>query len=106
MIVVTDHALVRYLERRYGMDFSAWRKEITDLCETAAHTGAESFSVDNVKFMFARNGGSDISVTTVLERTMGGSRTKGQKNQQWHADPQRRIDHHDARQARRRRQNG
>lgn len=31
-IAITDHALLRWLERAYGMDFTAQRQELADLC--------------------------------------------------------------------------
>lgn len=35
-ISITDHALLRWLERAYGMDFTAQRQELADLCEPYA----------------------------------------------------------------------
>ena len=49
---VSDHAVLRYLERKYNLDTDAIRKEIlTPQALAAIKRGATSFSEDNIKFL-------------------------------------------------------
>lgn len=53
-IEVTDHALVRYLEKRF--DLEQFRKEIlTDINIQAIKAGADSISVNSQKFVIKNN---------------------------------------------------
>ena len=54
-VEVTDHAVVRWLERAKGIDVAALRREIADLCEPAMLLGAVSVRVSGVKFQLAGN---------------------------------------------------
>ena len=61
---VTDHALLRYLERRYGVDVAALREQIRLRVRPAAKMGARGVSIDGVYFVI-RNG----RVVTTLRRS-------------------------------------
>lgn len=49
---VSDHAVIRYLERKYGFDFEDVREEIlTPKMIDAINSGANAFKVNNAKFI-------------------------------------------------------
>lgn len=60
--IISDHAVVRYMERKYGADFDIVRQEMycPDL-QTAIAQGARSFTRDGVKFILY-----DKKVVTVV----------------------------------------
>lgn len=62
---VSDHALLRWLERRYGFDVAAERRKIEALCDTAIRAGAKVVKVEGVQFVI-KNG----RVITTLEGGM------------------------------------
>ena len=50
-VIVSDHAVVRYLERRYGFDFEGVRMEIaTPALRAAAEAGASGWKVEGGTF--------------------------------------------------------
>lgn len=49
---VTDHALVRYLERAKGFDMEAVRDHIASLCAQPMAAGANCVRAEGVKFEF------------------------------------------------------
>lgn len=63
---VTDHAVLRYLERGHGIDVAAARAHIAQLCANGARYGAHAVAVEDVKFILV--GGT--VVTTVKRRTV------------------------------------
>lgn len=63
-INVTDHAVLRYLERVMGFDIDGVRKHIADTCAPAMRSGAGCLSAEGVKFQFANS-----SVTTITPAT-------------------------------------
>lgn len=64
---VTDHAVLRYLERHGGFDIEALRRSIEERLKPFAMTGAERASVDGMVFVF-RSDPEGIAVVTVLQR--------------------------------------
>ncbi len=58
---VSDHALIRYLERVHGVNLDPIRKEISDKVEGPAECGARRVVVDGATFEIR-----DKTVTTVL----------------------------------------
>lgn len=50
-ITVTDHALVRYLERALGLDFSTARWAIEHAVREAADAGASSVRIGGLTYM-------------------------------------------------------
>lgn len=60
-MTVTDHALLRYLERVIGFDFSLYRDALARRAEVASVDGAASISLDGHVFVI-----EDGRVITVL----------------------------------------
>jgi len=59
---VSDHALIRYLERKYGFDFDQYRNEIlTPITMQAIEAGATSIKVENISFKVVNN-----TITTAI----------------------------------------
>lgn len=65
---VTDHAIVRYLERVGGFNIEGLRRQIADRLQTAADAGAHAVRVDDHLFMLGSDG-TGPAVITVLEKT-------------------------------------
>ncbi len=63
---VTDHAILRYLERAHGLDVEAVRRHIASRCATGAELRATTVIVERVKFVLADRGG-ELTVVTVLK---------------------------------------
>lgn len=64
---VTDHAVLRYLERHGGLDIEALRRSIAERLKPVALTGAERATVDGMVFVF-RADPEGRAVVTVLNR--------------------------------------
>jgi hypothetical protein len=62
---VTDHALLRYLERARGIDIELIRSHIALICGPAANAGAINYRLDDVTYVFKRG-----HVVTVLGHGM------------------------------------
>lgn len=59
--IMTDHALLRYIERVYGVDVEKIRDDaVTDMVKAAIAAGANVINIDGVKFLI-KNG---VIVTT------------------------------------------
>ena len=63
---VTDHAVLRYLERAHGLDVEAVRRHIAGLCATGAELRAATVVVERVKFVLAE-APAETTVVTVLK---------------------------------------
>jgi hypothetical protein len=66
---VSDHAIVRYLERVGGFDIDGLRAQIAARLQAAADAGASSIRVDDHLFIL----GDDLTgpvVVTVLEKSV------------------------------------
>jgi hypothetical protein len=50
LIHVTDHAVLRYLERAKGLDVDAVRRHIAEVCTGPAAAGALCVKTEGVKF--------------------------------------------------------
>jgi len=70
-MTITDHALLHYLERVVGFDFSGFRDTLSRRAELAATGGASSFDLDGHVFVVERG-----RVVTVLPE---GGRPKRQR---------------------------
>lgn len=66
---VTDHALLRYLERARGIDVELIREHIALICAPAANAGAVNLRRDGVQYIFAQG-----AVVTVLGKRQKPSR--------------------------------
>ncbi len=62
--VVTDHALVRYLERVVGIDLTGYRREIETATAHAIEVGASGLIHDGFRYVIAEG-----RVITVESRT-------------------------------------
>ncbi|SON55794.1 hypothetical protein HDIA_2253 [Hartmannibacter diazotrophicus] len=58
--IVTDHAVVRYLERVHGLDVAAVREHIAGRAATAVELGAIAVQIEGVRMHLA-----DVTVVTV-----------------------------------------
>tara|TARA_R100000365_G_C2716638_1_gene50363 strand:+ start:207 stop:461 length:255 start_codon:yes stop_codon:yes gene_type:complete len=54
--IVTDHAVLRYLERVYGVDVRGLRLRIERVTAEARIQGANAVISDGVKYRFSRSG--------------------------------------------------
>lgn len=67
---VTDHALIRYLERVGGFQMEALRRDIAHRLQPYADTGACSVVIDGHVYMIGRADPRGPSVVTVLPVSM------------------------------------
>ena len=51
--LVSDHALVRWLERAYGWDMEGLRRELEEIVSDAVSAGATQLRKDGCVFVFA-----------------------------------------------------
>ncbi|WP_048646584.1 hypothetical protein [Nitratireductor soli] len=63
---VTDHAVLRYLERAHGLDVEAVRRHLAGRVAAGARLGAAAVTIENVKLVLRRNG-VEVSVVTALK---------------------------------------
>lgn len=59
---VTDHALIRWIERVKDINLDPWRMEIASLCAEALAVGATSLVTDEATFVF-----DEGKIVTILE---------------------------------------
>lgn len=62
---VTDHALLRYLERACGINVELIRDHVALICAPTANAGAKNYHRGDVVYVYR-----DGSVVTVLSREM------------------------------------
>jgi hypothetical protein len=67
---VSDHALVRYVERVYGIDLETVRKAIEDAALPAASVKAASYINDGWKYVLSYPCPGVATVVTVAEKNM------------------------------------
>jgi hypothetical protein len=65
---VTDHAVLRYLERRHGLDVEALRRHLAGLTVNAVRLGAVAVTIENIKLVLAetRDAAGSTSVVTAI----------------------------------------
>jgi hypothetical protein len=68
---VSDHAVLRYLERVQGFNIEAVRTHIGVICRSACRAGAASLKTEGVEFQFAKG-----TVVTVTPKTRGPTKTR------------------------------
>ncbi len=81
---VTDHALLRYLERAKGIDIDAIRDELGHVVDKAIEMGAGAAVVDGVKYILRER--SVITVALAQEPPLRGRamrRRDRRKPQDW-----------------------
>lgn len=74
LVRITDHALIRYLERGLGIDCEQMRRELGARVDAAYRAGACGVVIDGNSFRIATDAIGPV-VTTVLDGTMGTPRT-------------------------------
>lgn len=62
---VSDHAIIRYLERTKGFDFEPIREHIRKAAQLVLDVGARNITIDGVSFVFNE---FDLVVTTIDPR--------------------------------------
>lgn len=78
--VVSDHAIVRYLERVEGFDIAELRLTIARRVDYAASLGASAVVVEGFRYVFAADpGGAPIVVTVEPQGTETPIRRSGRK---------------------------
>ncbi|CAK7257530.1 MULTISPECIES: hypothetical protein [unclassified Shinella] len=65
---VSDHAILRYLERAHGLDVEAVRRHIASRCATGAELRATTVIVERVKFVLAEREAGTVVVTVLKAR--------------------------------------
>lgn len=78
-VIVSDHAILRYLERVGGFDIPRLRREISERVQSAADIGAGAVVIDGHSFLIDRGEFGPVVVTVLpvgrLPRNlMGGGR--------------------------------
>lgn len=73
---VTDHALVRFLERAGGFEIEKLRRAIEKKIYRSAPEGATGIKVDGVNFVIVSDGDERV-VTTVMEADVVNHGQKG-----------------------------
>jgi len=61
---ITDHVLLRYMERMLGVDVADFRRRLHDKLKPAAEAGAAQIEMGGMVFKFAY-GPNDATVTTM-----------------------------------------
>lgn len=69
-ITISDHALLRYLERIIGLDMEAYRERLAQEIAGAAAVGAKSYTVQGTTFILAATLNGGVCVATVLTEKM------------------------------------
>lgn len=66
-LTITDHCLVRYLERAMGLNMDMVREHIRTICATPAAFGAVAVRSEGLKFVIKDN--SVVTVTRDISRS-------------------------------------
>jgi hypothetical protein len=74
-IRVSDHAVIRYLERGLDIDVDALRAHIAGLAQNAAELGATGLKLDRIRVVIEPdgreiNGADRVVIPTILNRNM------------------------------------
>lgn len=75
---VSDHAVLRYLERAHGLDIDAVRRHLAGLALPAAEVGAIALQVETVKLVF-EVGARGTTVVTALPRAVLAPHRQGER---------------------------
>ncbi len=65
-IRVTDHAVLRYLERAHGLDVKAVRRHLAGRVANGARLGAVAVTIENVKLVLRRRA-REVALTTAMK---------------------------------------
>ncbi|WP_151720199.1 hypothetical protein [Gemmobacter serpentinus] len=66
-VVITDHAVLRYLERVGGFQIEALRAALAARLQPGAATGAGAVVIDGYAYVIARRDDEAPAVTTVIK---------------------------------------
>lgn len=75
-ITVTDHGLLRYIERAYGVDLEKVRDEIADKVKAAVGVGAASLSQQGLTFILDYTSGVAWVKTVVPNQSAAAARLR------------------------------
>lgn len=67
-VVVSDHAILRFIERVYGLDLEPVRQKIAEKAQRAADAGAASIIIDGFKYTIEHNSPQVAIVSTVIRK--------------------------------------
>lgn len=79
-LIVSDHAVLRYLDRIGGFDIESLRHQISTRLQPHADHGAQGVVLDGHSFLIDQNGDRGPIVTTVLPVTRSPRNLMGGKN--------------------------
>ncbi len=68
-VIVSDHAILRYLERLGGFNIEGLRQQISERLQAAADAGAEGVVIDGHSFLISKNEAGAPVVVTVIKKT-------------------------------------
>ncbi|MFZ1680958.1 MAG: hypothetical protein WAT70_08040 [Rhizobiaceae bacterium] len=74
-LTISDHAVLRYLERAFGVDVGRIRRHLAGRAMSAAELGAVAVQFSGIKLALvdngqAEDGAADVVATTALHRSM------------------------------------
>ncbi len=74
-LTITDHAVLRYLERAFAVDVERIRRHLAGRAMNAAELRAAAVCFETIRLVLADNGtaedgAADVAATTALHRSM------------------------------------
>lgn len=69
-VIVSEHAILRYVERILGLDLVQLKAKLERQVRAAAQAGASSFTEDGATFVFETTPTGEICLVTVLTDKM------------------------------------
>jgi len=92
-VIVTDHALVRYIERIHGLDLTKLREEISQRVKTAAMAGAVGVHHEGFEYRLGYDTTKNQAiVTTIFTRVIANVKVYGQAEARRDAGKRKRRD--------------
>jgi len=82
-VTITEHALLRYLERILELDLDAMRKRLEQDIRAAAHAGAKTITIDGATFVLQPTPVGGICVVTVLTQKMRRDSHRRNERRKW-----------------------
>lgn len=76
MLIVSDHAVLRYLERRHGVDVEGARSAIQSVCTRGAGLEAPAIIHDGIRFVLRYDEDRSVVVTALDRRWHGRIRSE------------------------------
>lgn len=91
---ISDHALMRYMERVMGLDLGPIRREIAGIIAPAIKAGATSTTVGKFTYLFRQDAGGPLVLATVIDaHWQARRRTRKTKNNREHGMKQTQQQH-------------